>query len=309
MMDTISAPVLNTDRVFIDGKWVKPSNHSLIDVIDPSTEQLFFQIAEAGPADIANAVEAARRAFDDGPWARMSHVERAGFLREIAIGLRRYAADFAEIWTRESGVVHSVSRNIGDGCANTFEYYANLASAYPFEEPVMPTQGGEFGLLVREPVGVVGAIIPWNGPLALISAKVAPALLAGCTVVLKSSPEAPGEAYVFAEIARAAGLPRGVVNVLTADRKVSELLVRDERVDKITFTGSTAAGRRIASLCGKRIARCTLELGGKSAAVILNDMDLATAADAIAGSARFLAGQVCSSLSRIVVARSQHKIS
>ena len=134
---------------------------------------------------------------------------------------------------------------------------------------------GEFGLLVREPVGVVGAIIPWNAPIGLITYKLAPALLAGCTVVLKCSPEAPGDAYVVAEIAEAIGLPAGVLNVVTADREVSELLVRDPRVDKITFTGSTAAGRRIASICGERIARCTLELGGKSAALILDDMDLA----------------------------------
>ena len=121
---------------------------------------------------------------------------------------------------------------------------------------------------------MVGAIIPWNAPVALICHKIGPALLAGCTVVLKSSPEAPGEGYVFAEVAEQIGLPPGVLNVVTADREVSELLVRDPGVDKITFTGSTAAGRRIASLCGERIARCTLELGGKSAAVILDDMDL-----------------------------------
>ncbi len=142
--------------------------------------------------------------------------------------------------------------------------------------------------------------------MGLISNKIAPALLAGCTVVLKSSPEAPGEGYIMAELAQAAGLPPGVLNVVTADREVSELLVRDPRVDKITFTGSTAAGRRIASLCGERIARCTLELGGKSAAVILDDMDLGTAAQTLARAECFLSGQVCSSLTRIVVSRSRH---
>jgi aldehyde dehydrogenase (NAD+) len=159
---------------------------------------------------------------------------------------------------------------------------------------------------VREPVGVVGAIIPWNGPLGLITYKIAPALLAGCTVVLKSSPEVPGEALIVAEVAEAMGLPAGVLNVLTADRQVSELLVRDGRVDKITFTGSTAAGRRIASLCGERIARCTLELGGKSAAVILDDMDIGTAAATLAAAECMLSGQVCSSLTRIVVTRRRH---
>jgi acyl-CoA reductase-like NAD-dependent aldehyde dehydrogenase len=161
-------------------------------------------------------------------------------------------------------------------------------------------------MIVREPVGVVGAIIPWNGPMGMIGNKVAPALLAGCTVVLKAAPEAPGEAYVLAEVAEAIGLPAGVINVVTADRPVSELLVRDPRVDKISFTGSTPAGRRIASLCGERIARVTLELGGKSAAVVLDDFDIAAAASTITGRACLITGQVCSSLTRIVVTRDRH---
>ncbi len=175
-----------------------------------------------------------------------------------------------------------------------------------FEERHDPLAGGEVGLLVREPVGVVAAIIPWNHPLALIANKIAPALLAGCTVVIKASPEAPGMAYVMAEIAEAIGLPAGVLNTLTADRDVSEKLVRHPDVDKIAFTGSTAAGRRIASLCGERIARYTLELGGKSAAVILDDFDVGEAAEAIAAPACFMSGQVCSSLTRIIVSRDRH---
>jgi acyl-CoA reductase-like NAD-dependent aldehyde dehydrogenase len=187
-----------------------------------------------------------------------------------------------------------------------YNFYAGLANDYPFEERAQPTGGGEFGLLVREPVGVVGAIIPWNAPMSLIAYKIAPALLAGCTVILKASPEAPGAAYLMAEVAESIGLPAGVLNVLTADREVSELLVRDPRVDKIAFTGSTAAGRRIASLCGERIARFTLELGGKSAAVILDDMDVAQAAATLSGAECFLSGQVCSSLTRIVVSQRRH---
>ena len=163
-----------------------------------------------------------------------------------------------------------------------------------------------FGLVVKEPVGVVGAIVPWNTPMALISMKVAPALIAGCTVVLKTSPEAPGEGYLISEAAEAVGLPPGVLNVVCADREVSELLVRDPRVDKITFTGSTAAGRRIASICGERIARVTLELGGKSAAVILDDADIETTAQALAAAECLVSGQVCASLTRIVVTRSRH---
>ena len=302
----ISAPLRHADRFFIGGEWVEPSSDAVIDVIDSTSEQLFFSVAEAKEADMARAVAAARQAFDEGPWPRLSHEQRAEYLRAIATALEKRTEDLGQIWPRESGVLHVVAKGSVAGAAATFDYYAGLAQTFPFEEEAQPSMGGKFGLLVREPVGVVGAIIPWNAPLGLITYKIAPALLAGCTVILKASPEAPGEAYVMAEIAEAVGLPPGVLNVVTADREVSELLVRDPRVDKITFTGSTAAGRRIASLCGERIARCTLELGGKSAAVILDDMDLATAATSLARAECFLAGQVCSSLTRIVVSQNRH---
>jgi acyl-CoA reductase-like NAD-dependent aldehyde dehydrogenase len=295
----------HADRFFIGGEWVAPSSASRIQVIDSGTEEPYFSVAEAQAADMSRAVAAARLAFDEGPWPRLSHAERADHMRALAAGLKERADDFGQIWPRESGVLHAVAQHAASGAASTFRFYAGLADTYPFEEPATPTVG-EFGLIVREPVGVVGAIIPWNGPLGLIANKVAPALIAGCTIVLKCSPEAPGEGYVVAEVAESIGLPPGVLNVVTADREVSELLVRDPRVDKITFTGSTAAGRRIASLCGERIARCTLELGGKSAAVILDDMDLAVAARSIAKAECFLSGQVCSSLTRIVVSRGRH---
>jgi acyl-CoA reductase-like NAD-dependent aldehyde dehydrogenase len=300
-----AVPLRHSDRFFIDGAWVTPSSDATIDVIDSSTEEVYFRVPEAQPTDMDRAVTAARRAFDEGPWPGMTHTERAEFLRGIAAGLRDRAEDIGQIWPRESGALYAMARRGAAGIAGVFDYYAGLADSFPFEERAQPTMG-EFGLLVREPVGVVGAIIPWNAPIGLITYKVAPALLAGCTVVLKCSPEAPGDAYVVAEVAEAIGLPAGVLNVVTADREVSELLVRDDRVDKITFTGSTAAGRRIASICGGRIARCTLELGGKSAALILDDMDLTEAAATLAGAECTLAGQVCSSLTRIVVTRRRH---
>ncbi len=298
-------PVRHADRFFIGGDWVAPSSKATFEVIDSSTERVYFRVAEAQPADMDRAVAAARRAFDAGPWPTMSHADRGVFLKGIAAGLRDRAEDIGQIWPRESGALYTMAQRAAGGIASTFDYYAGLADTFPFEELAQPTMG-EFGLLVREPVGVVGAIIPWNAPIGLITYKLAPALLAGCTVVLKCSPEAPGDAYVVAEIAEAIGLPPGVLNVVTADREVSELLVRDPRVDKITFTGSTAAGRRIASICGERIARCTLELGGKSAALILDDMDLDVAAATLARAECSLSGQVCSSLTRIVVTRQRH---
>jgi len=304
-MSQASAPIRHADRFYIGGQWVAPSSDAKISVIDSDTEQVYFTVAEAQAADIARAVEAAREAFDNGPWPWLSHAERAGYLRALGAELRKRTEDIGQIWPRESGVLHSYARFNGKSAHRTFDGYAALAGTFPWEEQALPTVG-EFGLIVREPVGVVGAIIPWNAPMTLISNKVAPALLAGCTVILKSSPEAPGEGYLIAEAAEAAGLPAGVLNVVTADREVSELLVRDPRVDKITFTGSTAAGRRIASICGDRIARCTLELGGKSAAVILDDADIAATAATLSQAECFLSGQVCSSLTRIVVPRTRH---
>ena len=303
---TTTAPVRHADRLFIDGAWVEPSSDATIDVIDSGTEELYYRVAAAGPDDMSRAVAAARRAFDEGPWPRSTHADRAEVLRAFAAGIQERGDVLGQLWPRETGTIYKNAQYAGRIGSGAMAQYAELADTFPWEEECPPTAGGEFGLLVREPVGVVGAIIPWNAPVALICHKIAPALLAGCTVVLKSAPEAPGEGYVFAEVAEEIALPPGVLNVVTAHREVSELLVRDTGVDKITFTGSTAAGRRIASLCGERIARCTLELGGKSAAVILDDMDLDTAAKTLTRAECALNGQVCSSLTRIVVTKSRH---
>ncbi|HWA67767.1 MAG TPA: aldehyde dehydrogenase family protein, partial [Mycobacteriales bacterium] len=302
----MTAPVVHPDRFFIDGEWVMPSSSATIDVIDSSNEEVFFSVAEAQAADMERAISAARAAFDSGPWPFLAHRERAEYLRRLSKELSARADALGEIWPRESGILAIMAKYAAPAFATTFDYYAGLADTFAFEERAQPTGGGSFGLIVREPVGVVGAIIPWNAPIQLAIYKMAPALLAGCTVILKASPEAPGAAYLLAECAEAAGLPAGVFNVLTADREVSEMLVRDPRIDKIAFTGSTAAGRRIAALCGERIARYTLELGGKSAAVILDDADFAQAAATIAGAECMISGQVCSSLTRLVVPRKRH---
>jgi aldehyde dehydrogenase (NAD+) len=304
-MNRTSAPLPYADRLFIGGSWVAPSSDATIEVTDSVTGEPYFRVAEAKEADMSRAVAAARQAFDEGPWPRMTHGERATYLNAMAAGLSARSEDIGQIWPRESGALHSLAQMVGLYAPQVFAEYAAMAKTFPFEERHSPQQGG-FGLLVREPVGVVGAIIPWNGPITQICYKLAPALLAGCTVVLKMSPEAPGEGYLAGEVARSIGLPPGVLNIVTADREVSELLVRDPRVDKISFTGSTAAGRRIGSICGERIARCTLELGGKSAAVVLDDADIASTAKALATAECILSGQVCASLTRIIVSRRRH---
>jgi acyl-CoA reductase-like NAD-dependent aldehyde dehydrogenase len=302
----LHVPLRNLDRFYIGGEWATPSSTAMIDVVEPATERVWFRIAEAAEADVDRAVAAARTAFDTGPWPRLTHQERAAYLRAVSTALAARAADVAQIYPRESGALFSFAQVLGQVVPAVYDFYADMAATYPFEERATPTAGGEYGLLVQEPVGVVGAIIPWNAPMSLIAYKVAPALLAGCTVVVKSSPEAPGEGHLMAEVAQEIGLPPGVLNVVTADREVSERLVRDKRVDKIAFTGSTAAGRRIAALCGERIARCTLELGGKSAAVVLDDIDVAAVAATLTRDEILLSGQVCSSLTRVVVSRHRH---
>lgn len=305
-MNDQSTLIAHPDRFFIDGKWMAPSSSAHFDLINPTTEQPFQRIAEARADDMANAVEAARKAFDHGPWPWLTHAERARYLIALADILEGRSDEIAGLVAKENGSILPVARGISDYANFLYRFYAGLAGTFPFEEVHEPLAGGVHGLLVREPVGVVGAIIPWNAPPLLVAAKLAPALLAGCTFVLKASPEAPGVAYIVGEACEAIGLPPGVVNIVTADREVSELLVRDPRVDKITFTGSSIAGRRIASICGDRIARCTLELGGKSAAVVFDDYDVGKVADVLARAIPVQTGQVCAALTRVVVSRARH---
>jgi aldehyde dehydrogenase (NAD+) len=304
----LSSPISikHPDRFFIGGEWVAPSSSSRFDVISPSTEELVMSVAEAQAADADRAVAAAREAFDKGPWPRMSPKERAPYLHALAAVLTARNDELAHIWTSQMGILNIAAKYGTPGAAGFFHYYAALADNFPFIERHEPSFGGGAGLLVREPVGVVLAIVPWNAPLTLAALKVAPALLAGCTVILKASPEAPLDAYVIAEAAEAAGLPPGVLNVVTADRDVSERMVRNPSVDKVSFTGSSAAGKKIAVICGERIARCTLELGGKSAAVVLDDADAAHVAGQLAQATAMMSGQVCAALTRIVVPRNRH---
>ena len=293
-------------KLFIGGEWLSADTDKLVDVYASHDESVIYRVAEANEKDLSLAVMAARRAFDHGPWPRLSHHERAVWMRKIAVALERRADEFARIWTLESGVLFKLAQErIAKSLAAPFRYYAGLAESFAFQERHKSVAGME-ARLVREPVGVVAEILPWNVPAGLMAQKTAPALIAGCTLVIKPSPEAPGAAYLLAEICEEIDLPAGVVNVLMADRTASEGLVRNPGIDKVTFTGSTVAGRAIAKVCGERIARFTLELGGKSPAVVLDDYDIQTAARTIAAGCRFLTGQVCHSLTRIIVGRDRH---
>jgi acyl-CoA reductase-like NAD-dependent aldehyde dehydrogenase len=300
-IDAIKHP----DRLFIGGQWVKPKRPGQIELVSPVTEQAFGRVAEAQDADMDAAVAAARKAFDEGPWPRLSHAERGDYLRRMGNALEARVGELAAAWSDQIGGLKTMSVPMHMGGVMQYGFYADLASSYPFEVR-QPSSIGGTAVLLREPVGVVAAIAPWNAPFMIMTTKVAPALLAGCTVIMKPAPETPLEAYIIAEAAEAVGLPPGVVNLVPAHREAADYLVRNHGVDKVAFTGSTVAGRRIASVCGERIARVTLELGGKSAAIVLDDFDTATAAKVLAGTIAVLTGQVCATLSRAIVPKKRH---
>lgn len=294
------------ERLFIGGEWVAPAGTDTIEVITPSTEEPFGRCPDGTTADIDRAVAAARTAFDAGPWPRMTPEERVEQLRPIVDFLMGKAEDIAQLVTSENGSPISFSR-AGQGYAPAaiLGYYCDLAAEYPWAE----TRTGMMGpnLVLREPVGVVGAIVPWNVPLFVSMSKLAPALVAGCTAILKPSPETPLDAEFLAEAVLAAGLPPGVVNIVPAGREVSEHLVRHPDVDKISFTGSGVAGKRIMSLCGEQLKRVTLELGGKSACILLEDAPFETAVADLMHSGLMNTGQACVAQTRIVAPRDRYQ--
>jgi acyl-CoA reductase-like NAD-dependent aldehyde dehydrogenase len=270
-------------------------------VISPVSGQVIASVGEADEADVADAVAAARHAFDHGPWPRMTPGDRAKALRRMGAILRARIPELADAWVEQIGALAHVAPFVITGGVNWFDFYADLAETYPWvEERPLHDRAGT-GLIFREPVGVVAAIAPWNNPFGIMTGKIAPALLAGCVVVMKPAPETPIEAYIIAEAAEAAGLPPGVLNLVTAHRDASDSLVRHPGVDKVSFTGSVTAGAHIAAVCGGRMARCTTELGGKSAAIVLDDYDIAGVARTLARTITMSAGQICAILSRAIV--------
>ncbi|HZC29052.1 MAG TPA: aldehyde dehydrogenase family protein, partial [Gaiellaceae bacterium] len=285
---------------------VQPESEDVIEVISPATEERIGTAPSSTPADIDRAVRAARAAFDDGPWPRQSPRERAEALRPLGDYLRARIPEVARLITEEMGSPISFSNRLQAPVpVMLLDYFRNLAANFPFEEDRAGLTGQ--ARIVREPVGVVGQIVPWNAPLVLTMANLAPALVAGCTVVLKPAPETPLDAYVLAEAAIEADLPPGVLNIVPADRTNSEALVRHPLVDKISFTGSSATGRRIAALCGEQFKRVTLECGGKSPAIILEDADIDSVVPALMPFAIMMSGQHCLAQTRILAHRSRYQ--
>jgi len=298
--------VKSYDKLFIGGKWVTPQGTGRIEVINPTTEQVIASVPDGTEADLDLAVAAAREAFDHGPWPKMAPAERGAVLKKVADLIAAEMSEMAELITTEMGAPLLFS-HMGQVAAPmmVLNYYADLASTFKFDEVRTGVLGGDV-LVAKEAVGVVGAITPWNVPLFLAVGKLAPALAAGCTVVLKPAPETPLDAFRLAELFEAAGLPEGVLSVVPAGREVAEYLVRHPQVDKISFTGSTIAGKKIGSLCGETLKRFTLELGGKSAAIICDDADLAVSIETLLPNALMNNGQACIAQTRILAPTSRY---
>jgi acyl-CoA reductase-like NAD-dependent aldehyde dehydrogenase len=296
------------DTLFIDGAHRPAHSTTRIEVIGASTEEVIGSVPDADEADVDAAVAAARRAFADPQgWAHWSPAQRAEVLLRLATELEARGQRTVEAVSSQNGMPIAIGL-MSEAIAppNLLRYYAGLVQSTPVEEERAGIAGGTTHVR-RDPIGVVAAIVPWNYPQSLTFFKLAPALAAGCTVVLKPAPETVLDAYVLAEAIEAAGLPNGVVNIVPAGREVGQYLVEHPGIDKVAFTGSTAAGRAIAETCGRLLRPVTLELGGKSAAIVLDDADLATNIVSLFAATLLNNGQTCYLGTRVLAPRSRYE--
>jgi aldehyde dehydrogenase (NAD+) len=299
--------VIDYEKLFIGGRWSEPASAELLEIRSPHDRSLVGRAAQASPADVDLAVQAARDAFDHGPWPRTAPAERQAVIARFNELHAARAEELAALVTSENGSALWFTRwtqaTLVPGQTSA---YLRAAESFGWEQPLDPASASG-PLLRREPVGVVAAVIPWNAPHQSALVKMVPALLAGCTVILKASPETALDALALGDLFTEAGVPEGVVSILPADRATSEYLVSHAGIDKIAFTGSTAAGRRIASIAGQQLKRVSLELGGKSAAIILQDADL----EAVTEGLKYLSfgnnSESCVAHTRILAPRSRYE--
>lgn len=279
---------------------------NVFEVISPHTEQPIAQVTAAEHADVDAAVGAARAAFDTGPWGRTTPAERIAAIRRLADSYDKRRAEMADVITAEIGAPIAFTQRAQVGLpAMMMRAFCDLAERHRWQE----NRPGFFGsdvLVRKQPLGVVAAIVPWNMPQFLIASKLVPALLAGCTVVLKPAPESPLDALLLAEIINEVDLPPGVVSVLAGGAAVGEQLVGHRGVDKVSFTGSTAAGRAVAAACATNLTRVSLELGGKSAAIVLDDAAPEQVATGVRSASLSNSGQICNALTRVLVPEQRH---
>lgn len=296
-------------RLFIGGSWVEPSDPRLLDIASPHDRTVIGRAAQARPADVDRAVSAARESFEAGTWRLTPPVERIARLRQFNALREEAAEEIARLISVETGSAGWFTRAGQTGLTRQANAYLKAAEDFAWEETLAPSDPASplRSVVRREPVGVVAAVIPWNSPFSSATSKVVPALLAGNSVVLKVSPENSLSMGVLAELLERVGLPEGVISVLPADRETSEYLVSHAEVDKIAFTGSTRAGRRIASIAGEQLKRVSLELGGKSAAIILPDADIQKAVAGVRFASLLNNGESCIAHTRILAPRSRYE--
>jgi aldehyde dehydrogenase (NAD+) len=292
-------------QLVIDGELSASASGETFESIDPSTGESFASVAKAGAEDVKRAATAARKAFDEGPWPRMRGRDRAKSLLAVADGIKKHAPDLAELESRDSGGTIRKAENADIGMAiSTFRFYAELASREEDEEPLLPRSPMSYNYLRREPIGVCAAIAPWNAPLQMASWKIAPAIAAGNTVILKPASFTPLTSIEVGKICLEAGIPEGVVNVLPGPGAAAgEELVASPLVDKVAFTGSTEVGMRIMQIASGTVKKVTLELGGKSPSIVLDDVDLDYAVDGALWGVFFHQGQICSAGTRLFLQR------
>ncbi|WP_433196609.1 aldehyde dehydrogenase [Nocardia sp. CA-107356] len=296
---------MHYDSLFIGGRWTAPASTERLQVISPATVETVGSVPVVGRADVDAAVAAARHAFDNGPWPSTPPEERAQVLSRAARLIEERSADLLATLTAEMGAPQMIAMTLNQiPAVAALDSYAGLAKSFPWNE----TRTGLFGTsrVSREPRGVVAAITAWNVPLFLAANKLAPALLAGCTIVLKPAPLTPLTANKIGDIFTEAGLPEGVLSILPAEADAAEYLVSHPGVDKITFTGSTAVGRKIGAIATGQLKSVSLELGGKSAAILLPDMDVAANIPVLAFSGLMNSGQGCVAQTRILAPRSRY---
>ena len=293
------------NQLVIGGELTDAASGETFESIDPSTGEPFAQVAKAGAEDVKRATAAARKAFDEGPWPRMRGRDRAKALLAVADGIKKHAPDLAELESRDSGGTIRKAQNADIGMAiSTFRFYAELASREDDEEPLVPRSPMSYNYLRREPIGVCAAIAPWNAPLQMASWKIAPAIAAGNTVILKPASFTPLTSIEVGKICVEAGIPEGVVNVLPGPGAAAgEELVASPLVDKVAFTGSTEIGMRIMQIASGTVKKVTLELGGKSPSIVLDDVDLDYAVDGALWGIFFHQGQICSAGTRLFLQR------
>ena len=293
------------DKLFIGGKWVEPATSDVIEVHSPATGELVGKVPLASAADVDAACAAARKAFDEGPWPQMSPAERQDVLARAVKILEERADELKFLLAAETGQPPTIVDMMQYGAAmSAFQYFAGAADKFTWQE----IRDGIYGqtLVVREPIGVVGAVTAWNVPFFLAANKLGPALLAGCTIVLKPAAETPLSVFAMAEAFAEAGLPEGVLSIVPGGPETGRALTNNPELDKFTFTGSSAVGKEIAKIAAEKLKPCTLELGGKSAAIILEDADLDSTLPMLVFSGLMNSGQACVGQTRILAPRSRY---